>query len=187
VDQDEKNLKILEIASDVRKFEISLFWSRSLFFWGFSAVAITAYGAAHQFGPKEIQFAVACAGFLCSVIWTLVNRSSKYWQKVWEEKAASASNEAIGRNLFAEPDSAPIRCREAIKNFPWWRAHFSVSKLATAFSDFAVLVWIGLAFKATSFGVWLPPQRMVPFVGGCTVIYLIYIVAWCQPDPKKRP
>ncbi len=27
-------LKILELASDIRKFEIGLFWQRSAFFWG---------------------------------------------------------------------------------------------------------------------------------------------------------
>jgi hypothetical protein len=31
----EQNKKILEMAADVRKFEIGLFWQRSLFFWGF--------------------------------------------------------------------------------------------------------------------------------------------------------
>jgi hypothetical protein len=182
VDQDEKNLKILEITADVRKFEIGLFWSRSLFFWGFSAVAITAYGAAHHFAPKEIQFAVACAGFVCSFIWSLVNRSSKYWQKVWEEKAASASREAVGRNLFEEPTPASIGI---IEKFPWWHEHFSVSKLATAFSDFTALVWAGLAFKATRYGVWIPQQCMTLVASICTACYLIYIVLCCRPDPRN--
>jgi hypothetical protein len=186
VGEDEKKLKVLEIAADTRKFEIGLFWSRSLFFWGFSAVTIAAYGAARGF-PKEIQFAVACGGFVCSFIWSLVNRSSKYWQKVWEEKAASASREAIGRNLFEEPPREIISCCEVLKGFPWWRAHFSVSKLATAFSDFTALVWLGLAFKATSFGVWLPQQYLIPFVGICTALYLIYIVAKCGPDDRPTP
>jgi hypothetical protein len=188
VDQDEKNFKILEITAGIRKFEIGLFWSRSLFFWGFSAVAIAAYGAAHQFAPKEIQiqFAVACAGLVCSVIWTLINRSSKYWQKVWEEKAASASRETIGHNLFEQPSSDAISCYDVIKKFPWWGAHFSVSKLATAFSDFTALVWVGLAFKATSYGVWLPPQHLILFSGVCTAIYLIYIFFKCRPDKPQN-
>jgi hypothetical protein len=165
VDRNETNLKILEIIADIRKFEIGLFWSRSLFFWGFSAVAITAYGAAHQFASKEIQFAVACSGIVCSVIWALVNRSSKYWQKVWEEKAASASREAVGRNLFEEPHRTAISCCDFIVSFPWWRLHFSVSKLTTAFSDFTALVWIGLAFKASPYGVWVPPHYLIPVTG----------------------
>lgn len=184
MDQDERNLKILEIAADIRKFEIGLFWSRSLFFWGFSAVAITAYGAAHHYASQEIQFAVACAGLVCSFIWSLVNRSSKYWQKIWEEKAASASREAVGHNLFEEPPVTTISCCALIKKFPWWDAHYSVSKLATAFSDFTALVWVGLAFKATSYGVWIPQQRLILFVGVCTVIYLAYVVWRCQPDKQ---
>lgn len=184
MEQSEKNLKILEIIAGVREFEIGLFWRRSLFFWGFSTVAITAYGAAHHYASKEAQFAIACAGLVCSVIWTLVNRSSKYWQKVWEAKAEEASREAVGLNLFEEPAAKPTSWRENLKAFPWWRAHYSVSKLATAFSDFTALVWFGLAFKATPLGIWL--TCLVPFVTVCTAIYLTYVFVWCGPDRRRN-
>ncbi len=66
MDREEKNFKALELISDIRKFEIGLFWSRSLFFWGFIAIAITAYGAASQLTQtghaREIQLAIACVG-----------------------------------------------------------------------------------------------------------------------------
>ncbi len=40
---DGDKVKILEMAVDVRKFEIGLFWQRSLFFWGFIAATFLAY------------------------------------------------------------------------------------------------------------------------------------------------
>jgi hypothetical protein len=155
-----------------------------LFFWGFTSVAIAAYGAAST-GPKELRFAAACLGIVCSVVWTLTNRSSKYWQKVWEEKAASASRDAVGRNIFEQPlPLDKVSLMKRIKGFPWWSNHFSVSKLAIAFSDFTALVWFGLAFKATSYGEWLPPGCAVLFAGICTGVYLIYILLKCGPDPE---
>ena len=175
-----KKLKILELVTEIRRFEISLFWSRSLFFWGFTAIAITAYGAAWEFAPirNEIQFAVACAGFICSFVWTLVNRSSKYWQGTWEKKAERPSREAVGHNLFAEYPRP--RFAERIKKFPWWAAHFSVSKLATAFSDFTGLVWVGLGLKAA--GVLYVGSNTILWLAVATSVYVICIFAACGPD-----
>ncbi len=183
MNQDEKNLRLLEIIAETRKFEIQLFWSRSLFFWGFTTLVITAYGAAYHYHvSRDIQFAVACGGFICSWIWMLVNRSSKYWQKVWEVKAAEASLEAAGRNLFAEPQRPHLRMRD----FPWWSAHFSVSKLATAFSDFTGLVWGALVFRASPLASLLPHGFVIPIVAVITAIYAGYVWRRCGPDPWKN-
>jgi hypothetical protein len=105
VDQDEKHFKILELSADVRKFEIGLFWTRSLFFWGFSTLIITAYGAAH-YATEDVRFAIACVGIICSVVWTLVNRSSKYWQREWELKAAHAALTATGKKHLSGTELA---------------------------------------------------------------------------------
>ena len=59
-DEQTKKLKIVDLTSDVRKFEIGLFWSRSLFFWGFTSVAIIAYGAAYSTNLNELKFAASC-------------------------------------------------------------------------------------------------------------------------------
>jgi hypothetical protein len=183
VNQDEKNIKILELVAETRKFEIGLFWNRSLFFWGFTTVAITAYGAAYHFPTSEqMKFGIACTGFICSWIWMLVNRSSKYWQKIWEEKAAKASLEAVGRNLFVEPHRSPL----TLCDFPWWPAHFSVSKLATAFSDFTGLIWFALAFRATPAGKCFPQEWLITLMAVFTIAYALYILWRCIPDPQEN-
>ena len=179
MDEDQRKFEALKIAADVRKFEISLFWSRSLFFWGFSAVAITAYGATYSLHVTQVstlRFSIASAGLICSVIWTLVNRSSKYWQKIWEDKAADASRKALGTNLFREPERSELEWSD----FPWWSAHFSVSKLAIAFSDLSVLIWLALAFKEI-----VSISLTILIVAICAAIYLIYIFRKCTPDLWK--
>ena len=57
---DEQKKKILEYAADVRKFEISLFWQRSLFFWGFIGAAFVAYGVLIKLSDKDNALAVSC-------------------------------------------------------------------------------------------------------------------------------
>jgi hypothetical protein len=183
VDQDEKHFKILELSADVRKFEIGLFWTRSIFFWGFSTLIITAYGAAH-YATEDVQFAIACVGIICSVVWTLVNRSSKYWQREWELKAAHAALTATGKNIFQE-QSLP-KNRSWWRNLPIWEAHFSVSKLAIAFSDLTACIWLGLALKASPLGFLLPPEHLPKIIGGFTIVYLVYIFVWCRPDQSNR-
>jgi hypothetical protein len=51
----DQNKKILDYAVDVRKLEIGLFWTRSLFFWGFTTTTIAAYGASYHLGSNALQ------------------------------------------------------------------------------------------------------------------------------------
>src|SRR5580693_1418074 len=96
----EDSREILKYAADVRKFEIDLFWKRSTFFWAFSTTAIGAYGFAHD--HRGLQFAAGCFGLVCAVIWTLVNRGSKYWQEIWEKKVEAVRRGALQLDLFSK-------------------------------------------------------------------------------------
>jgi hypothetical protein len=86
----EHKVKTFDHASDVRKFEIDLFWNRSLFFWTFIGAALVAYAALMKEREDELSFAVACFGALCSLAWMLANRGSKFWQETWEHKQRDA-------------------------------------------------------------------------------------------------
>jgi hypothetical protein len=79
----DKSQKSFDFASKELKSEISLFWQRSLFFWGYIAASFVAYGALAKEFDKDLALAVSCFGFACSVAWTLMNRGSKYWQVHW--------------------------------------------------------------------------------------------------------
>jgi hypothetical protein len=81
-----------------------------------------------------------------------VNRGSKYWQENWERKADRAQERIhLSVELFAPPERQPV-----IDEGWLWRArHFSVSGAAIAFSDFTILVWIGLIYAATPLPTFL--------------------------------
>lgn len=152
-------LKLLfDTASDTRKFEIDLFWKRSLFFWGFIAAAFAGYALA----AKMLALVLACFGLVCSVVWTLGNRGSKYWQEAWEAKVERIEDALPQFTLSADPvhpprDQLPIQPLFRTREPPdtskgWWLSgrKFSVSKLTIALSDFTSLVWLGLMIRSSA-------------------------------------
>jgi hypothetical protein len=158
----EQKTKILEYATDVRKFEVERFWQRSLFFWGFIAAAFVAY--AQSAGKGDLAFLVACFGLLCSVAWTLQNRGSKYWYEAWEAKVESVEKDVLGVRLFAN--------REPVQHKGLWGARaFSVTKLAIALSDFTALTWIALAVRAF-------PLDKMPTIPCFSVIAAVVTIAY---------
>jgi hypothetical protein len=162
--KDDKLNLVLQHAADVRKFEIDLFWRRSLFFWGFLSAAFIAYGTlSSQKADPDVIFAIACFGIICSLAWTLVNRGSKYWHEAWEQKLLSVQAEALGQDLFSR--------FEAVKSGGLWgAARYSVSRLTIALSEFVVLVWLLLAVKASPLaGVEISPWSYLTL--GVTLIY----------------
>jgi hypothetical protein len=132
-----------DLAVDALKLEVTLFWRRSVFFWGFISAAFIAYSALFRSRDTEMPFIISCFGFVCSVAWTLVNRGSKYWQEAWEQKLERVEQEVLGRPFFKEREETLKK-----KGVVWGARHFSVSGLAIALSDFVVVIWIGLAYKA---------------------------------------
>lgn len=171
------NAKILEIAADVRKFEIGLFWQRSLFFWGFIAAAFVAYAALAKDPDKDLAFAVACFGFICSVAWTLGNRGSKYWQEAWEKKVKSVEKEVLGTMLFHKIELIEPKGI-------WGGRRYSVSKLAIALSDFTTLIWILLAAKAfPSLPVLHQAAAVSTIVAVVTAAYVIAMLTLGRSSP----
>jgi hypothetical protein len=140
MDDDARKLSELQLAADVRKFEIGLFWQRSLFFWGLIAATFLVYANLKD-SDATIRFAIVSAGFIFSLGWTLVNRGSKFWQENWERKVELAG-ESASVHLFR--DREPVQA----KFFLWRARQYSVSKLAIALSDFTVAVWVFLGVRA---------------------------------------
>lgn len=125
---DEEIIPIFNMINENRKFEIELFWKRSLFFWGFIIASFYAY---ITLAKENMIFSLmaACLGFACSVCWTCVNRGSKYWQEQWEAKL----KEFQGMDDLYEP--------KEIKEGEFWSYRFSVSKLLICLSDFITILW----------------------------------------------
>ena len=142
-EDDRKAAKRFDVSVDTRKFEIELFWKRSLFFWGFIAVAFIGYGALTQAKAPDLAHVMACFGLVCSVAWTLANRGSKYWQEAWEQKVEREERDVLGGPFFSVVE--PVQTWKG----SWLRARrYSVSKLTIALSDFTALVWFIVTVKS---------------------------------------
>ena len=180
--------KILAIALDTRKFEIGLFWQRSLFFWGFIASAFVAYAEAIKDDNRneDIAMAIAAFGLVCSVAWTLANRGSKYWQEAWEAKLETYEDTVLGVRLFGHP------YEPRHQDCSWWgnssrRWRFSVSRLAVALSDFTVGIWVVLLARL------IPAPRCMPaippdwfWMPAVTAAYVVAMFIWSRA-PIKSP
>lgn len=93
-----KYRKAYEVANDIRKFEIGLFWKRAGFFWAFIVAIYTAYyhvltniydlGNCHnprfQHGAIPLLVLSALGLFFC-FSWLLSSCGSKHWQENWEK------------------------------------------------------------------------------------------------------
>ena len=138
-----KNYSTLEqfkIALETRNFELELFWKRSAFFWAFIVSAFAGFAALKKDSPGY-AFAAACFGLVCSFIWTLANRGSKYWYEVWENKIQKIEEETDPKLTF------DIFKEEDVSQSSWLDGRrFSVSRLAIGLSDFTCLLWCVVIF-----------------------------------------
>lgn len=75
-------------VSDIRKFEVELYWKRATYFWALIVVAFTGYfsilSSEHIPSKFFLSFVVSCIGFIFTFAWFLSSRGSKYWQENWE-------------------------------------------------------------------------------------------------------
>jgi hypothetical protein len=171
-----------DLAADVRKFEIGLFWTRSLFFWGFISVAFAGYAALANADDHLLALLVGCFGLVCSVAWSLVNRGSKYWQEAWEQKTENQEWAAYNTRMFRTLE--PVLTEKG----PWLRARrFSVSKTTIALSDFTIGIWIisvavVLPWARLTRG-YFPVECLIPLA---TIVYIIAMLFACRSTDTRN-
>lgn len=168
----EKIIKKYEVANDIRKFEIELFWKRSLFFWGFIASVFAGYAYFYDKGPV-ISTVIANFGLVCSLCWTLANRGSKYWQENWEILVSKIEDQVTGP-LYK------INNPRLKKGF-LGAYRYSVSKLAIALSDYVILIWIFIVVTQIVSNREIEVLLITVF----TVVYLIFILIKGKTNIKK--
>ncbi len=149
-DDKDKIEKALEHALDIRKFEISLYWQRTAYFWALIAAAFAGFFAilsADYLSDKNyLAYIVSCIGFLFTWAWFLVNRGSKYWQENWENHVDMLEDKIIGplykTVLFRHSETDPIG------KYITGASAISVSKINQWVSFFTLLIWIALIIHA---------------------------------------
>ena len=138
-----KASKALELALDIRKFEIGLYWQRATYFWALIAVAFAGYfailGSEHLDHKEFLAHIVSCIGLVFSWAWYLVNRGSKYWQENWENHVELLEDGIAGplyKTILYRPES-----KKNIEEYLTGPLPISVSKINLMVSFFTVLVW----------------------------------------------
>jgi hypothetical protein len=157
-----------EVALQTRQLEISLFWQRSLFFWGFISAAFVAVAALKSDQPM-LSLLVSGFGFVCSFSWTLVNRGSKYWQEQWETKIEMAERPVTGPFF---------RTRVEKQRKGWWSGReYSVSKVTIAVSDYVSFVWFCILVRQVwiCLGFFQPDRCKLFSIYALSVIPLVYV------------
>lgn len=98
--EESKIEKAYREASEVRRFEIQLYWERTKYFWAFiTTIYVAYYNVLTKFYVKSqcsSEFKevfshghlplliLAGLGFVFSVAWALANHGSRHWQENWE-------------------------------------------------------------------------------------------------------
>lgn len=96
-------------ASEIRQFEIGLFWRRATFFWAFIAAIYTAYfnvlvkiypcgrmeQPPYQHGKIPLLILSGLGLFFC-FSWLLSSKGSKHWQENWENHLDLLEDEVTG-------------------------------------------------------------------------------------------
>lgn len=158
----------LDMALDARRFEIGLFWQRSLFFWGFNAAALVASGTAATSGRPEFSMLIRCFGFICALVWALANRGSKYWHEAWEAKVHREELNVVGP-LYSQAEPLDR------KGFWLSARRYSVSRLAMALADYMVFVWLVLLANQVMVALEFPGlgwlQKAAPF---CVLAFTLF-------------
>ncbi len=172
----------LDMALEGRHFEISLFWQRSLFFWGFNAAALVAAGSPAVSSRPDFALVVRCFGFICALTWVLANRGSKYWHEAWERKVQREELSVVGP-LYGQLE--PLR-----RKGRWLSARrYSVSRLAMALADYVFCLWLALLASQALITFKMPGAErfqefgLVGFLAG-TLVFAVAIVVECRSGPE---
>ncbi|MBK8114228.1 MAG: hypothetical protein IPK44_06630 [Candidatus Accumulibacter sp.] len=137
--------KALDLALDIRKFEIELYWKRATYFWTFIGAALAGYALVYKTSVGDdswLLLVFSNLGFLFSIAWYLVNRGSKFWQNNWERHVDLLEDLVIG------PLYKTIAEGVGSKNPLTSPGQYSVSKINQILSVFISLFWVLLIFKS---------------------------------------
>lgn len=168
-----KKTKIkLARAYELRDFEISHYWKRAQYFWGFLAVIYAGFFATVLGLEKDTSnfsyvLVICSVGCVFSFAWYLVNRGSKMWQEHWEI-IISQYEKDLDRELYS--------IKPCVKSHFFNAGKFSVSRVNIVVSFLVFVSWIGLwgftikKFNASFKDYWL--IALITIVGLLLVYFL---------------
>ncbi|SOB60142.1 conserved membrane protein of unknown function [Pseudodesulfovibrio profundus] len=122
-------------AHEVRQFEIELYWKRALYFWGFEAAFMLAFGTLLAKGngtTGQFYFLFLVSIFACffTLLWRVALKGSKQWQENWESHI-DMLEECISGNLY-----------KTVLHNKNNDVFYSVSKVNEAINSLIIAMWI---------------------------------------------
>jgi hypothetical protein len=165
----------------LRDFEITHYWKRAQYFWGFLAVIYAGFFASLIAFNKNNNFAIeyiliiSSIGCIFSYAWYLVNRGSKRWQEHWENVIKDFEDK-LNRPLYKiKPD---------VESEFFNAGNFSVSRINIVVSFLVLLTWIGLwVFTIVKYN---QPFKSYWLIGAITLVslFLIYFLGKGKNDKE---
>lgn len=144
-DSDGKFERALDTAHRIREFEISLYWQRTTYFWGFQAAFLATIAIAIEDGEKFGALGkLFCAGvsllaMTLAFFWLLMAKGAKFWHDNWERHVDLLEDNVTGRLYKVYPRDVGQTDRP-----------YSVTKL-NSLSILAFIVFWFLSFFLFSF------------------------------------
>ncbi len=174
----EKSKAALELALDIRKFEIGLYWQRAAYFWALIAAAFAGYFAilsVEKLPEKEyLAYIVSCIGLIFTWAWFLVNCGSKYWQENWENHVDMLEDEVVGplyKTILHRPEN-----RKFFEKHILGPQAISVSKVNLIVSMFTLCIWLVLLIHSLPpFHYTYPVSWKHVAVGAITLFFMIFM------------
>jgi hypothetical protein len=199
--EDSKQKRAHNLALDIRKFEIDLYWKRAGYFWTFIAATLAGFMLVQKdttpnANSEYLSIVLGCVGFIFSFAWYCVNKGSKQWQENWENHVDLLEDSMVG------PLYKIVTSRPSIEE-PWWKpkgaykrsevlltgpSAFSVSKINQIVSLFVAALWVALVVHV------LPPfdfdwhniEVKYAAVIMLAIIASIMIIGWGRTDQENR-
>lgn len=143
----ETKKKAFELAHEIRKFEIDLFWKRGTYYWAFILASFTAFFfvlGIEKISETKRQFYLCLTSFfafLFSWLWVYMNKGSAFWQKNWEVHIDLLENEFSG-DLYKVFLNTKGKCKSF---FSLDAYDYSVTRI-TMFGSIVLAVCAGVNF-----------------------------------------
>lgn len=175
--------RALAYATDIRKFEIELYWKRATYFWAFIGAAFAGYALTYKASAEHepwLSLLFSSLGLVFAFAWYLVNRGSKFWQNNWERHVDLLEDMTLGPlyKIIATDTSSqnPLTAPGA----------FSVTKINQVLSVFVILVWGALFFKSlwpVSTALAADPWKIA--IVSITVICMLLLYCLCASSNSQ--
>ncbi|EGQ9247977.1 hypothetical protein CGH85_23675 [Vibrio parahaemolyticus] len=172
-------------VSDIRKFEIELYWKRATYFWALIVVAFAGYFSVLSTDVTKVEnkyflsLVIACIGFVFTFAWFLSCRGSKYWQENWENHMDLLEDAITGplyKTLLERPDPKPFF--ERLVTGP---LSVSVSKVNQWVAVFVLFCWLSLVcfslYKSVLHKYITMPNYSLELIHGLVIFFALLCCA----------